>query len=108
MLGIYIFKVRYMISYMFLQCFSEDEDVIQVHAYMSLHDRVLKDFIHHGLECSKASCESEEHDQGFKESTIGAKCCLPLITFLDANIVVTPPDVELGEVLCTFELSYKF
>ena len=80
---------------MFLPCFGEDEDVVQVHAYMPLHDEVLKDFVHHGLECSRAVCESEEHDQGFEESMIGVKCCLPLITFLDANIVITPLTLSL-------------
>ena len=93
---------------MFLQCFGEDEDAVQVHAYMPLHDEVLKYFIHHGLEGSRAVGDSEEHYQGFKESTIGAKRCLPLIPFLDANIVVTPLDIKLGEVLCTSELIYKF
>ena len=75
---------------------------------MPLHDEVLKDFIHHGLECSRAVCESEEHYQGFEESTIGAKCCLQLVTLLDANIVITPPDIELGEVFRTSELIYEF
>ena len=75
---------------------------------MPLHDEVLKDFIHHGLECSRAVCESEEHDQGFKESIIGVKSCLPLIPLFDANIVITPPDIELGEVFHTSELIYKF
>ena len=89
---------------MFLQCFSEDEDVIQVHAYMPLHDEVLKYFVHHGLECSRAVGESKEHYQGFEESTIGVKRCLPLIPFLDANFVVTPLDIELGEVLHASEL----
>ena len=88
------------------QC--EDEDVVQVHTYMPLHDKVLKDFIHHGLECGRGVRESKEHDQGFKESTISAKHCFPLITFLDVNIVITPPDIKLGKVSCTLELIYKF
>ena len=52
--------------------------------------------------------ESEEHYQGFEESTIGAKRCLPLIPFLDVNIVETPLDIKLGEVLHTLEPIYKF
>jgi hypothetical protein len=28
---------------------------------------------------------------------------LPFITFLDADIVVSPPDIKLGEVMCTPE-----
>lgn len=33
------------------------------------------------------------------EPTIGDKCSLPLVTFLNAHIVVAPAHVELGEPL---------
>ena len=72
---------------MLFQGLHEDEDVIQVYAYMSLHDKVLENVIHHGLEGSRAVGESKEHNQGFKESMVGAKGCLPFIAFLYPDIV---------------------
>jgi len=34
--------------------------------------------------------------------------CLPLVSRLNANVVETPMDIQLGEVLSSAELGYKF
>ena len=44
------------------QCIGEYEDVIQIHYDLSLSDQLLKDSVHHGLECGRAVSESKEHD----------------------------------------------
>src|SRR5882757_10028159 len=56
---------------------------------------------------SRAVSETEEHHQRFKESSVGAECSLPFITFLDMDIVVPPSDIKLGEVSCASETIDK-
>jgi hypothetical protein len=90
-------------SVMLFHSFCEDQDVVQVHTDHTFCDEILEDIIHHGLEGGWAVSETEEHHQRFKESSVGAECSLPFITFLDVNIVVSPADIKLGEVTCTPE-----
>jgi hypothetical protein len=68
---------------MLLNGLREDEDVVEVNTDDSFHDKVLEDVIHHSLEGGGRISESEKHHQGFEESTICTKCCLPLITFFE-------------------------
>jgi len=65
-----------------------DQNVIKVDTYHSFHDEVLEYVIHHCLEGSWAIGESKEHHQGLEQPSVGLKCGLPLIAFLDSNIVV--------------------
>src|SRR5882724_8958985 len=88
---------------MFLHCFREDEDVIQVDADYTLGDQILEYLVHHGLESGWTVGETKEHDQGFEKSSVCAESGLPFITFLDADIVVSPSDIKLGEVARTPE-----
>ncbi|GLB41131.1 putative retrotransposable element tf2 155 kda protein type 1-like [Lyophyllum shimeji] len=83
---------------------SVDEDVIEVHTNDSLHYEVTEDVVHHRLEGGRTVCESEEHDQRFEESVIRSERGLLLISLLDADIVVAPPDLQLGEVSRTTEV----
>ena len=53
--------------------------------------------IHKGLECGRGIAESKEHDSGFKESHGGDEHSFPLILLSDANVVISPTDVELSE-----------
>ena len=71
---------------------------------MPLHDEVLEDVIHHGLEYHWAVSESKEHDKGFKEAVTGVKGHLPLIAFLDLDIVEPLPYIQLSEVSCPAKL----
>ncbi|KAG5349251.1 hypothetical protein C0989_005004 [Termitomyces sp. Mn162] len=77
----------------FLQHFGVDEDVIKVHAHYTLHNEVLEDVIHHGLKGGQAVGETEEHDKQLKQSPVCLEGHLPLVSYLNAHIVVTPPDV---------------
>ena len=67
-----------------------------------------KDMIHECLECGWSVTEAEEHYSGFKESEGIDEHCLPLIGFMDANVVIPPLDVEFGEESGIFHVIYKF
>ena len=41
--------------------------------------------------------KTEEHDSGFKETKGGDKCGFPLILFVNADVVVSPSNIKLGE-----------
>ena len=55
------------------------------------------------MEGGWAVSKTEEHNERFGEASVCSKCGLPLVTFLDANIVEPPLNVEFGEVLCSSE-----
>ncbi|KAG5340928.1 hypothetical protein C0989_012551 [Termitomyces sp. Mn162] len=88
----------------FLQHFGIDEDVIKVYTHYALCYEVLEDVIHHGLKGGGAIGKSEEHNEWFKQAPASLEGSLPLVSFLDAHIVVTPLDIQFSEVLCTPEV----
>ena len=90
-----------------LHGFSVDEDVIEVHTDHSLHNKVLKDLIHHCLEDRRTVCKAKEHHQWFKQLTTHPKCSLPLVTFLHLHILVPPSHVQFCEVLGAMKLIDK-
>ena len=53
--------------------------------------------VHEGLECQRSIAEAEKHDCGFIETKGSNECGLPLIFFMNANVVISPSDIELGE-----------
>ena len=53
--------------------------------------------VHEGLEGGRSIAESKEHDSGFKKSHGGDEGGFPLIFFSDANVVVSPTNVEFGK-----------
>ena len=58
----------------------------------------LEDVVHHGLEDGWTVSYSKEHYQGFEQTSIGLEGHLPLVSGLNANVVETPMDIQLGEV----------
>src|SRR5260370_15762474 len=60
---------------------------------------VNEDVIHHCLEGGRRVAQSKEHDKGFKQSTVRGESCLPLIPFLQSDIVETPAEVQGSEPL---------
>jgi len=50
----------------------------------------------------------KEHYQGFEQTSIGSKGRLPLVLRLNANVVETPMDVQLGKVSGSTELGHEF
>src|SRR3979490_1509776 len=81
-----------------------DEDVVNVYADDSFHDEVLKDIVHHCLERSWTIGQTEEHHQRLIQPSVCPKCCLPLVSILNPNIVVPPSDIQLREVLSSPEM----
>ena len=88
---------------MFLHCLRENEDVIQIDADYTFGDQILEYLVHHGLKGGRTIGETKEHNQGFEKSSVCVEGSLPLITFLDVDIVVPPLDIEFGEVPRTSE-----
>ena len=83
----------------------EDQDVVQVDHHNTFHYEVLEDVVHHGLEGGWTVSHSKEHYQGFEQASIGSEGHLPLVSGLNANIVETPIDIQLGEVSGPTELE---
>src|SRR5882724_11450323 len=80
---------------------TEDEDVIHVNNHDSF---ISEDVVHHHLEHHWAVSEAEEHDERFEKVMVHPKSCLPLISFLNPYIVVSPSAVQLGEI---FRLGFR-
>ena len=72
--------------------------VIHINDKPTFSDVVGKVIVHKGLEGWGRSAEAEEHYCWFKQSQLSDKYSLPFISFFDANIVIPPTDIELGEV----------
>ena len=80
---------------------------LQVYHYYSFEDKFFEDIIHYHLESGQAISKTEKHDERFKEASVHLKSGLPLIAFLDANIIESPLNVQLGEVLRPSEFCNK-
>src|SRR5882724_4452632 len=84
----------------FLLCLAtKDEDVVHVDDYNSFVNEFSEDVIHHHLECCWAVSETKEHDKRFKQASVCPKGHFPLVSILDSHVVVSPSDVQFGEVL---------
>jgi len=93
---------------MLLFCLRKDQDVVQVHYNNPFRYDSSEDVVHHSLKGSGAVGHSEEHYEGFKEASVGAKGHFPLISRLDAYIIETPVDIQFCEVPGSAELGDEF
>src|SRR5467141_1853892 len=48
----------------------------------------------------QAVSDTKEHDERFKKALVRLKGHLPLISIFDSHVVVSPSDIQFGEVLC--------
>jgi len=87
---------------------SKDQDVVQVDHYDTFRYEVPENVVHYSLESGWAVSHAKEHYQGFEQASIGPEDCLLLISGLDADIVETPTNVQLGEISGSAELQYEF
>ena len=53
--------------------------------------------VHEHLKCGGSIAESEKHDGGFKQFHGSDEGSLPLVFFLDVDIVVSPTNVKFGK-----------
>jgi hypothetical protein len=74
-----------------------DKDIIHIDSDVSLVDQFSENEIHHRLEGGGCVCETEEHDHGFEEASIGFKGRFPLIIVTNTNVVISPANVQLRE-----------
>src|SRR5260370_24561044 len=80
-----------------------DEDVIHVANSFIVINKGVEDVIHHHLEGGQRVAQSKEHDKWLEESSGHGEGCLPLIPFLQSDIVEAPMEVQGGEPFCIME-----
>ena len=85
-----------------------DQNVVHVDRQPSLSQLFYEDFIHHHLEGRGGVGKLEEHDIWFELSFVGYKGRLPLVSIFDADVVIPPSYVELGEDSGAFDPCYEF
>src|SRR6267154_3605376 len=86
----------------------EEENIIEVDNEMSFIDKVRKDGIHKGLKGRRCVTKAEGHDEWFKEAERALEGCFPFVTFSNTDVIVTPANVELCEVVRTLEFIDEF
>ena len=86
----------------------KDQNVVQVDHHDTFCYEVPEDVIHHDLEGGRAVGYAKEHYQRFEQASIGLEGCLPLVSRLNADVVETPTNIQLGEVSGFAELRYEF
>src|SRR5260221_62382 len=82
-----------------------DKDVVHVAYDFAMINELMKDVVHHHLECCRGVAQSEEHDSWFEQALVSLECSLPFITLLDLHIVEPPVEVKYGEELSTMEVG---
>src|SRR5258705_13243466 len=80
-----------------------DEDVVHVANSFIVINKGMEDVVHHHLEGSQQVAQSKEHDKWLKESLVHGEGHLPLIPFLQSDIVEAPMEVQGGEPFCIAE-----
>ncbi len=93
---------------MFGKVFGEYKNVVEIDCDLSFGNEVAEDVIHHPLEYCVRVGESKEHDGRLKQSSVHAEGGFLFVPFLDPDIVVSPMNIKLCEVLCTTKLVNEF
>jgi len=75
----------------------EDKEVVHVDDEPSFRDHISEGVVHESLEGGGGVGETKEHDSGFEEAFMGDEGGFPLVSIFDADIVVAPSNIELGE-----------
>ena len=81
----------------------EDEQVVHVNQEPSFGNHVSEGVVHEPLERGWGIHHPEAHYHGLEEPLMDGKCSLPLVSILDSYIVVSPPDIKLGEQFCSLK-----
>jgi uncharacterized protein YfaA (DUF2138 family) len=71
-----------------------DKDIVHVDHDISLIDEVTEYVVYHQLKGSWGIREAKKHDHWFKQPSVGFEH-FPLVTIVDANVVISPTDVQL-------------
>ena len=73
-----------------------DEDIVEIDDYEEI-DHVREDVVHKRLESGRRVRHPERHDEIFEGTVTGAEGGFPFVSLGDADVVVTPPEIDLGE-----------
>ena len=71
--------------------------VVHIDLEPSLGNHVSKDVIHECLKSWRSITEAKEHYGGFKEAERSDECRFPLVFLPNANVVIAPLNIKLGE-----------
>ena len=71
--------------------------VVHIDLEPSLGNHVSEDMIHEHLKSWRGVTETKEHYSGFKEAERSNECRFPLVFLLNANVVIAPSNIKLGE-----------
>ena len=71
--------------------------VIHIDLEPSLSDHVSEDMIHERLKSWRGVAETKKHYSGFKEAKGSDECHFPLVFLLNANVIIAPLNIKLGE-----------
>ena len=77
--------------------FGMNDPIVHKDGEPSQHYLSSKYSVHHHLECGRRICQPKEHDRWLEESFWCEKGGFPFIAWFDMNVVISPPDIELGE-----------
>ena len=80
--------------------------VIHIDLEPSLSNHVSEDVIHECLKSWRSITEAKEHYGGFKEAERSDECCFPLVFLPNANVVIAPLNIKLGECYGTRSRTY--
>ena len=77
--------------------FGVDANIVHINFQPFFCYHIGKDVVHKGLECRRCIAKPKEHHYQFKKSQGGDKGGFPLVFFTNADVVISPPDVEFCE-----------
>ena len=85
-----------------------DQDVVHVNYNLSCACEFAKGCVHHCLKGAWGVYESKEHDVWFVEAQIDFEGSLPLVSFLNMDVVVSPVNIQFSEEGGILEPINKF
>ena len=71
--------------------------VVHIDLEPSFGDHISENVIHKRLKGRRGVAEPKEHHSGCKEAERSDERCFPLVFLPDANVVITPLNIKLGE-----------
>jgi hypothetical protein len=83
----------------FREVIGKDQNIIHVNDNPPCIDLLLKGLVHVGLEGSGGVTEAEKHDIWLEEAPFGRKCSEVSVIRVYKDIIVSPSDIHLGEIL---------
>ena len=84
-----------------------DEKIIHVDDEPAFCDHIMKRVIHESLESGRGVSKAKEHHSWFKESFMSDKDGFPLVSILNADIIIFPTNIKFGEDFRSLEFVNK-